>query len=256
MASFMQCSRAGGETSGVGGGRVIKFPRLGSGRKPIRGAHLAPVPRARLAVNLPNLITLSRVPTLFGVVALLFWPAHGAASAAFVLFVVGGITDWLDGYLARRRGIVSNFGKLMDALTDKVMVVGVMVAMLVPTPGGPALLPNWTLFLVLVIFAREFLVTGLRLVAASQGLVLAAERTGKIKTVLQIVSVSVILLAHALQADTAHGHSALVVWDTGLGLFIVAAALTALSGAGYLLRYWGTFVGQADEARRPGAEKS
>lgn len=229
---------------------MLKFPRPGRGSKPIRclGRHGPPGHLTLfLAVNWPNLITLSRVPALFVVVGLMFADFHGAATAAFVVFVIGGASDWLDGYLARRYGIVSNFGKLMDALTDKVLVVGVMIAMLVPLPGSRgALLQDWALFLVLLIFAREFLVTGLRLVAASQGIVLAAERTGKIKTVLQLVSVSVLLLAHSLNVDFGHAdwsHDAHIV---GLWLFAGAAGLTAFSGGGYLVKYWGMFTGKSD----------
>jgi len=198
-------------------------------------------------VNIPNLVTLSRVPFLFAVVVLLFVPWPFAATAAFAVFVIGSITDWLDGYLARRYKLISNFGKLMDALTDKVFIVGVMIAMLVPAPGGKALLPDWALFLVLLIFSREFLVTGLRLVAASQGLVLAAERTGKIKTVLQIVSVCFLLLGNALGTDFALPACAHAVWIIGMALFIIAAALTAFSGIGYLLKYWVTFTGQSGQ---------
>jgi len=203
-------------------------------------------------MNWPNLITLSRVPTLFLAVALVFANLPGAATGAFIVFVLGGVSDWLDGYLARRYRIVSNFGKLMDALTDKVLVVGLMIAMLVPMPGARSpLLPDWALFLVLIIFAREFLVTGLRLVAASQGRVLAAERTGKIKTVLQLVSVSVLLLAHALETDFHTAHAAQVAQTTGLWLFCAAAGLTAISGVGYLVKYWGMVMGQAHGGEGP-----
>ena len=203
-------------------------------------------------MNWPNLITLSRVPTLFLAVALVFANLPGAATGAFIVFVLGGVSDWLDGYLARRYRIVSNFGKLMDALTDKVLVVGLMIAMLVPMPGARSpLLPDWALFLVLIIFAREFLVTGLRLVAASQGRVLAAERTGKIKTVLQLVSVSVLLLAHALETDFHTAHAAQVAQTIGLWLFCAAAGLTAISGVGYLVKYWGMVMGQAHGGEGP-----
>jgi CDP-diacylglycerol--glycerol-3-phosphate 3-phosphatidyltransferase len=197
-----------------------------------------------LPVNWPNLITLSRVPALFVVVVLLFVALPWAATAAFVVFVLGGITDWLDGYLARRFKLVSNFGKLMDALTDKVLIVGLMIAMLVPMPGAPAaILPDWALFLVLLIFGREFLITGLRLVAASQGRVLAAEKTGKIKTVLQLVSVAVLLLAHALTTDFHCDGAADDVQLLGLWLFGGAAILTIISGVGYLVKYWDIFMG-------------
>jgi len=196
-------------------------------------------------VNWPNIITLSRVPALLAIVALLFIQMPGASTAAFILFVLGGASDWLDGYLARKMKIVSNFGKLMDALTDKVLIVGVMIAMLVPMPGArEPLLPDWAVFLVLIIFAREFLITGLRLVAASQGRVLAAESTGKVKTVLQLVNVSVLLLAHALEVDfhqSTAGHDTRVI---GLWLFVAAAALTAFSGAAYLVKYWGMMMGR------------
>ncbi len=200
-------------------------------------------------MNLPNLITLSRVPTLFVVVGLLYAPLHWAATAAFVLFVAGGITDWLDGYLARRFQQVSNFGKLMDALTDKILFTGLPIAMLVPLRDEP-LLPQWCVFPVLVIVAREFLITGLRLVAASQGLVLAAEKSGKIKTVLLIVSIGALLLANALNLDFAAGEKALAFWTMlGLLLFVGAAALTFASGTGYLIKYWDVFMGRTPPAK-------
>jgi CDP-diacylglycerol--glycerol-3-phosphate 3-phosphatidyltransferase len=108
----------------------------------------------------------------------------GASTMAFILFVIGAITDWADGYVARKQGLVSNFGKLMDALTDKVFMVGLFITMVVlgELPG------LWSLFLLLLILSREFLITGLRLVAASSGIILAAEKSGKHKTVSQIVS--------------------------------------------------------------------
>jgi CDP-diacylglycerol--glycerol-3-phosphate 3-phosphatidyltransferase len=205
-------------------------------------------------VNLPNLITLSRIPTLFIVVELMFSRLQWTDTAAFVLFVIGAVTDWLDGFLARRYRQVSNFGKLMDALTDKILIVGVFVAMLVQMPGDDipgtglqyALLPDWALFFVLVIMAREFLVTGLRLVAASQGIVLAAERSGKLKTVLQLVSISVLLLSSSLNHDFHLSNASAYLWlyNIGLALFVVAALLTAVSGLGYIVKYWDLLTGR------------
>lgn len=205
-------------------------------------------------MNLPNLITLSRIPTLFIVVELMFSRLQWTDTAAFVLFVIGAVTDWLDGFLARRYRQVSNFGKLMDALTDKILIVGVFVAMLVQMPGDDipgtglqyALLPDWALFFVLVIMAREFLVTGLRLVAASQGIVLAAERSGKLKTVLQLVSISVLLLSSSLNHDFHLSNASAYLWlyNIGLALFVVAALLTAVSGLGYIVKYWDLLTGR------------
>ena len=123
-------------------------------------------------VNLPNLLTLSRIPILFGIVGLLYAPFPGASTIAFILFVIGALTDWADGYFARKQGLVSNFGKLMDALTDKVFMVGLFIALLAMN-----VLQGWALPMLLLILSREFLITGLRLVAASSGIVLAAEKS-------------------------------------------------------------------------------
>ena len=100
-------------------------------------------------VSLPNLLTLSRIPILFGVVGFLYLPFSGASSLAFVLFIIGALTDWADGYYARKQGLVSNFGKLMDALTDKVFMVGLFISLLVIDN----ILPKWTLPLLLLILS-------------------------------------------------------------------------------------------------------
>ena len=175
-------------------------------------------------VNPANLLTLSRIPILFGVVGFLYLPFTGASSLAFVLFLVGALTDWADGYYARKKGLVSNFGKLMDALTDKVFMVGLFISLLVI-----GVLPEWTLPLLLLILSREFLITGLRLVAASDGLVLAAEKSGKHKTVSQMVAAILLLLAVAVREDFPE-RLPLIIGDVlhggGLGFFVIATLLT------------------------------
>lgn len=186
-------------------------------------------------VNLPNILTLSRIPFLFFVVGLLYVPFEGAQTLAFALFVIGSVTDWLDGFLARRYGIVSKFGKLMDALTDKVFIVGTCVAFL-----AAGILPQWTVVLVLLIISREFFVTGLRLVAASQGCVIAAEKAGKLKTFMQMLSLGTLLATQALATDFPNGLSAIFLKDVhtiGLCLFGLATLITLYSGFGYLVRY-------------------
>lgn len=195
-------------------------------------------------VNLPNLLTLSRIPILFGIVALLYLPFQGASSAAFLLFVIGALTDWADGYVARKQGLVSNFGKLMDALTDKVFMVGLFISLL--TLG---VLPNqspWILILLLLILAREFLITGLRLVAASSGIVLAAEKSGKHKTVSQIVSAILLLLSVAVRNDFRSLPEWMGDWlhMGGLAFFVIATVLTVSSGTQYMIKYWTVFTGK------------
>jgi CDP-diacylglycerol--glycerol-3-phosphate 3-phosphatidyltransferase len=198
--------------------------------------------RQRIGVNLPNMLTLSRIPILFGIVALLYAPFTGASSLAFLLFVIGALTDWADGYYARKQGLVSNFGKLMDALTDKVFMVGLFITLLAANE-----LPAWTLPLLLLILSREFLITGLRLVAASSGVVLAAERSGKHKTVSQIVAAILLLLAIAVRADFSDILPA-VLGDTlywgGVVFFCIATLLTVSSGTQYLIKYWSIFTGK------------
>jgi len=179
-------------------------------------------------------MTLSRIPFLFVITGCLLLPSPGPALAV-IFFIIAALTDWADGWLARRSGQVSDFGKLMDALADKILMVGMLVTLL-----SAGLLPTWTLALVLLIITREFWVTGLRLVAAARGVVLAAENLGKYKTVFQIVSIALLLLAQSIVVDfggdLASGLGR-VIFYSGLGVFIVAAALTIVSGAVYLWKY-------------------
>ena len=196
-------------------------------------------------MNLPNLLTLSRIPILFGVVGFLYLPFAGSSSLAFFLFIIGALTDWADGYYARKQGLVSNFGKLMDALTDKVFMVGLFISLLVI-----GILPEWTLPLLLLILSREFLITGLRLVAASEGIVLAAERSGKHKTVSQMVAAILLLFAVAIRADFSELLPPIIGdilhWG-GLGFFVLATLLTVSSGLHYMVKYWSIFTGRNED---------
>ena len=196
-------------------------------------------------MNLPNLLTLSRIPILFGVVGFLYLPLAGARSLAFVLFIIGALTDWADGYYARKQGLVSNFGKLMDALTDKVFMVGLFISLLVI-----GILPEWTLPLLLLILSREFLITGLRLVAACDGVVLAAEKSGKHKTVSQMVAAILLLFAVAIRADFSERLPSIVgdvIHWSGLGFFVLATLLTVSSGLQYMAKYWSIFTGKNED---------
>ncbi|MCD8283545.1 MAG: CDP-alcohol phosphatidyltransferase family protein [Opitutae bacterium] len=200
--------------------------------------------------HVPNILTLSRIPLLFVIVALLCFNFPFGDTIALFLFVAAAISDWLDGYIARKLGAVSNFGKLMDALTDKIIMVGLFVALLglrwnFPDPYGnnaddmTTLLPQYCVLLVMVIICREFLITGLRLVAASNGIVLAAENAGKLKTTLQMLSVSMLLAARALAGDwVCCVPENLIAWMRELGLwtFYAAVALTIYSGTRYIIK--------------------
>ena len=198
-------------------------------------------------MNLPNLLTLSRIPLTFATVLLVYSEWAGAATAALVLFVFCGLTDWLDGYLARKHGIVSSFGIFMDALTDKIFVLGVMVAV---TDAGLILAKSHfvAVLMFLLVLTREFVITGMRLVAALQGVVIAAEKGGKLKTIMQIVALGAFLFVPMLQNDLPR----VISWDTTLaaslfhylafGMYTVAVILTVWSGCTYLVKYRHVFA--------------
>ena len=107
--------------------------------------------------HLPNILTLSRIPLMFVIVALLCLNVPSGDTFALLLFGVAALSDWLDGYLARKYAVISNFGKLMDALTDKIIMVGLFVTLLTqPWQDNDTILPRWCVLLVMVIICREF----------------------------------------------------------------------------------------------------
>jgi CDP-diacylglycerol--glycerol-3-phosphate 3-phosphatidyltransferase len=205
-------------------------------------------------MSLPNIITLSRIPLMFVIVWLMYQGWLGAASLAFWLFIAAAVGDWYDGYLARKHGLVSNFGKLMDALTDKIMVLGLIIALvdLQHVAGGSLIggLPN-LLWLALITLVREFLVTGMRMVAATKGIVVAADRGGKSKTMSQLIGLGFLLATPMVARDWAHfapwdlgAFTAVVHW-IGYILFALGTALAVWSGIRYILRYKGVVFGDA-----------
>lgn len=138
-------------------------------------------------MNLPNQLTVARLALSFVFVALLsIEGVEYTRTAALVVFSIAAITDFLDGHLARKHNLITNFGKLMDPLADKVLMCAGFVLL-----TRLELIPAW---IVVMILSREFLVTGLRLLASAEGVVLAAENLGKYKTIFQIVTVIYFLL--------------------------------------------------------------
>lgn len=142
-------------------------------------------------MNLPNKLTIARV--ILVPVFIVFYVLQWYIPAVLV-FLIASFTDYLDGHLARKYNLVSNFGKIMDPLADKVLVYAAF-ALLVESH----LIPAWML---IVILAREFTVAGMRTVAASEGIVIAAAMSGKIKTVLQMIAVPLLLLVPVFTEGT------------------------------------------------------
>ncbi len=195
-------------------------------------------------MNLPNSITLARIPLMFLIVGLMYCDRSGAATLAFVLFIAAAISDWLDGYIARTRGQVTTFGKLMDALTDKIMVLGLVIALVgkgeVPIP------------LALITLCREFLVTGLRMVAASKGVIVSADRGGKSKTLTQLIALGFLLGEPMARHDWAiilpwnMNPFSDVVHQIGAWVFVLGTALAVWSGCRYILQFKGVVLDEAD----------
>jgi len=185
-------------------------------------------------MTLPNKLTISRFVFTVAFLAIMFSQMPFHETIALALFVAGGISDFLDGYLARRDRLITNFGILMDPLADKIMVCSAFIAFV-----GLNWIPAW---MVVVIVARELAITGLRLLAASKNVVLAAEGYGKHKTVSQIVGIISILVWHSYDQWGPAGRALFgpalfgepwVKWFTDVAIW-AAVALTIISGCFYL----------------------
>jgi len=184
-------------------------------------------------VNLPNAITLSRLALACVFVVAMSLEGPAAAWVALVTFVLAAASDWLDGFLARRLGLVTPLGKLLDPLADKILVCAAFVFMSVE-----GFAPVWATALII---AREFLVTGLRQIAIEAGEVLAADRLGKWKTTFQLIFIIAALAFLCAKASHdpgpllqfVYGFAAPAGWLVQSSLWI-AVALTAISGFNYL----------------------
>jgi CDP-diacylglycerol---glycerol-3-phosphate 3-phosphatidyltransferase len=163
-------------------------------------------------LNVPNVLTLLRIVAVPVLVVVLLGAIPGGDAVAAAVFALAAISDGLDGYIARRQEAVTTFGKLMDPLADKLLIVAALISLV-----SLGRLDAWV---AMVIIARELAVTGLRAVAVEQGVVISASWLGKLKTVLQVGAVF-----------------ALIIWNPSPtwvdGLVYVAVAVTVLSGADY-----------------------
>ena len=183
-------------------------------------------------MNWANRLTLSRLALTILFVVALSSPWRYAHTTALITFLVAGITDFFDGEIARRYQTVTNFGKLMDPLVDKIMIAAAFIS-LVPLRAIPA----WA---ATVVVGRDFLITGLRLMASAKGQVLTAERLGKHKTSWQIITVVFFLTLLAIaewsaEPRRARGGSAPGMKRARAGL--VDCWLTLYSGLGYAWRH-------------------
>jgi len=182
--------------------------------------------------NVPNLLTVGRILLVPILVTVLFTKFPGKEWFGLGLFLFAALTDFLDGFIARRTGHVSRLGQLLDPAADKILMASAFISLV---ELNPTVTPAW---MVALILAREFAVGALRSVAAAEGVVIPAGWSGKVKTVVQIVAVS-LLIIHNQLGEFRH-LAPLSLW--------IAVAITVLSGVEYFVRFRSRLVGDAPAA--------
>lgn len=182
-------------------------------------------------LNPPNILTLFRIACIPLMVVLLLSPSRETCFWAAWIFALASATDWFDGHLARRMGIETVFGKFLDPIADKLIVMAALI-MILPYDRVPA-------WMVLVILGREIIITGLRGIASSEGIVIQASDLGKFKTIFQLVAIIGLLLHFDYRWFFGVEHPLLVVSMHNAGMFFlwIATALTVWSGLDYLYRF-------------------
>ncbi len=184
-------------------------------------------------MNLPNKLTMFRmilIPVIVFIYLLREYVGDSTLSIIGVIFVLASITDMLDGSIARKRNLVTTFGKFMDPLADKLLVVSVLLILnniyLVYYSGTFIMwMPFWV---VLIIIIREFLVTSIRLIAISNGKVIAASKWGKYKTAITMITITFYLFVSPLHID--------IINYIGIGFVCLSVLLTLISGIDYYIK--------------------
>jgi CDP-diacylglycerol--glycerol-3-phosphate 3-phosphatidyltransferase len=177
--------------------------------------------------NLPNILTVGRILLVPILVTVLFTKFPGKEWLGLGLFLAAALTDFLDGYFARRLQVVTRFGQLLDPAADKILMASAFISLV---ELNPSITPAW---MVALILSREFAVGALRNVAASRGVVIPAGWSGKVKTVVQTVAVSLLIVYNQL-GEFSH-LAPLSLW--------VAVGITLLSGIEYFIRYRSEITG-------------
>jgi len=176
------------------------------------------------SLNLPNLLTLVRILLIPVFIILFATPTPDQSLIAAVIFAIAAATDGLDGYIARRTGQVTKLGKLLDPIADKLLVLSALI-LLMNVDRVSALV-------VLLIIAREVAVTGIRAIAAGEGMIIAAETTGKYKMALQVVAIILLILEGTGLAELGNMHLA------GIFTLYLSLVLGYVSGGQYVWSFW------------------
>lgn len=175
-------------------------------------------------INLPNLLTVTRILLIPVFVLLFVSPTPDRSMAAAVVFIIAAVTDVFDGYLARRRGQITKLGRLLDPIADKLLVLSALI-LLVQVDRVSALIA-------ILIIAREVAVTGVRAIAATEGIIISAETTGKYKMALQVVAIVFLILEGTLLSELGNVHL------VGIVTLYLSLALGYFSGGQYVWSFW------------------
>lgn len=191
-------------------------------------------------MNLPNQLTIARVVMIPLFILFFYLQFKGHYFVALAVFAIASFTDFLDGFIARKYKLITNLGKFLDPVADKILVAAAMIVLLTVPQFFTVGLGSWALIAagccVAVIMGRELLVSGFRMVAADAGIVIAADKIGKYKTVTQLISLLVLLAAGGL-FEFFQDHLAVRIIDyVGLGFFALATILTVISGINYVAK--------------------
>lgn len=187
-------------------------------------------------MNLANKLTVSRIILAGIFILFLFIRGVGAKFTALSIFLAACITDYYDGIIARKQASITNFGKLMDPIADKILILGAFLAFV-----EMKIIPAW---MVIVIIARELVITGMRIHALSRKLVLSADIGGKHKTASQMVAVLSILIFLIIR-DSGFTSRYIEYYEAGVYLLmLITVIMTLISGASYMLKNSYIFIGE------------
>ena len=194
----------------------------------------------RGVMNLPNKLTIARMIMIPVFILFFYLNFAGHYFVALAVFAIASFTDLLDGKIARRYNLVTNLGKFLDPIADKVLVSSALIVILTVPSYFTAFLGGWAMIVggccVVVIFARELIVSGFRMVAADAGIVIAADKIGKFKTVAQDISIIMLLLFGGFYEIFGDAVGVQVANYIGLIMLATAAILTVISGINYIVK--------------------
>jgi CDP-diacylglycerol--glycerol-3-phosphate 3-phosphatidyltransferase len=175
-------------------------------------------------INLPNVLTLVRILLIPVFIVLMMVPDPERSLSAAVIFVVAAMTDLLDGYVARKTGQITKLGRLMDPIADKLLVLSALILLVQ--------LDRVTALVAILIIAREVAVTGIRAIAATEGMIISAEVTGKYKMALQVIAIVLLILEGTVVNDIGNVHLA------GIVTLYLSIVLGYVSGTQYVVNFW------------------